>query len=90
MRIVISIVHTKGGVGKTTSAIYLAAAAARQGLRVVVLDADPQGSALLWAQAAAAAGEPMPFTVLAADMRMITAPPTADLVLIDTPPAIPS
>lgn len=89
MRIVISIVHTKGGVGKTTSAIYLAAAAARQGLRVVVLDADPQGSALLWAQAAAAAGEPMPFTVLAADMRMITAPPTADLVLIDTPPGYP-
>jgi chromosome partitioning protein len=85
-----SIVHTKGGVAKTTSAIYLATAATRRGMTVVVLDADPQGSALLWANAAAAAGEPLPFAVVeAASVPAITNPPTAELVIIDTPPGFP-
>lgn len=36
---------TKGGIGKTTLAVQFACAKAREGLRVLVLDADPQGSA---------------------------------------------
>lgn len=85
-----SIVHTKGGVGKSTSAIYLAVAAARRGMTVVLRDADPQGSASLWAHAAAAAGDPLPFEVhAAASVPAITAPAADDLVIIDTPPGFP-
>ena len=65
---IISLVHTKGGVAKTTSAMYLAAAAVLRGLNVVLVDADPQGSALEWAADATADG-PMPFPVVPASRR---------------------
>jgi chromosome partitioning protein len=82
----LSVVHTKGGVGKTTSALYLAAAAVRRGLTVAVFDADPQGSALVWAEHAIAAGDPLPFRVIAAGPRALAHPQTAELIIIDTPP----
>jgi len=41
---VISVFNQKGGVGKTTSTISLAAAMAEYGRRVLVVDFDPQGS----------------------------------------------
>ena len=47
---VVSIISTKGGVGKTTIATQLAANAALSGLRTVLVDADPQGSATRWCE----------------------------------------
>ena len=66
----ISIVNTKGGVGKTTTAVYLATALAAQ-YRVILLDADPQGSATSWATDAFEAGDQLDFEVRPANAPIV-------------------
>jgi chromosome partitioning protein len=44
----IAVVNRKGGSGKTTTAVNLAAALAERGLSILLIDLDPQASATAW------------------------------------------
>lgn len=47
---IVALLNQKGGVGKTTLATHIAGELALRGQNVLLLDADPQGSALDWTQ----------------------------------------
>ena len=84
----VAFIHTKGGVGKTTSALMVATAAAAEGKKVTVYDADPQGSATRWAEVAEQRGESLPFAVTFVTAEQISTLPRQEdaLQIIDTPP----
>ncbi len=90
---VIALLNQKGGAGKTTLATHLAGEFALQSSRVTLLDADPQGSALDWAQRRAQSGQNRLYGVfgLARDSLHQEAPQIAlqaDYVVIDGPPRV--
>jgi chromosome partitioning protein len=90
---IVAVLNQKGGVGKTTLALHIAGEWARQGKRIIVIDADPQGSALDWSQQRAHEGLPRLVGVigLARDTLHREAPQLArhaDHVVIDGPPRI--
>ena len=90
---IIALLNQKGGVGKTTLALHLAGYWARQAKRVILVDADPQGSALDWSDQRAKEGLPRLFGVigLARDTLHQEAPELARdarHLIIDGPPRI--
>ena len=64
---IIAIANQKGGVGKTTSTVNLAAALALHGLQVLVIDLDPQGNASTALGVAHPIGTPSMYDVLVGD-----------------------
>lgn len=60
----LAVIHHKGGVGKTTTTVSLAAAAAELGQRTLVVDLDPQGDSTRWLGVVDQASNPLPFHVL--------------------------
>src|ERR1700677_1502217 len=87
---VIAILNQKGGVGKTTLAVHIATAMARKNRTVLLIDADPQGSALDWA--AARHGDPLfpvvglPKSSIHKELPALAA--NYDRVIIDGPPRV--
>lgn len=89
----IAILNQKGGCGKTTISMNLAASFTKLGYSSMVLDADPQQSAIRWAQQ----GDNLPFEVQTIDMEIGARKVKANLqtlineihvVVLDLPPEL--
>jgi chromosome partitioning protein len=88
MRIVVGAL--KGGVGKTTTCVYLAALAAGTGRDVVLVDADAQASAAEWLETSEDPGlEAIQLTEAPTERLLARAMDAADpeqVVIVDSPP----
>jgi chromosome partitioning protein len=77
-RRVLTVSNQKGGVGKTTSTVNLAAGLALHGLRVLVIDLDPQGNASTALGVDHRSGTPSVYEVLLGEMSLAEAAQTSD------------
>jgi len=84
---VIALLNEKGGSGKSTIAINIACALHRFGHRVVLIDADPQGTARDWREASPTNLDLPPVIALDRPELLLTSLKTisADFAVIDTP-----
>lgn len=86
---IIAVVSQKGGSGKTTVSVHLAACAVREGKAVALLDLDPQGSSYSWFSSRSSSNE---FAAVKTTHNELPAilknleNAKADLVIIDTAP----
>jgi chromosome partitioning protein len=94
-RLTIAVLNQKGGVGKTTLAVNLGAAAHLAGRRTLILDLDAQGSALDWSAAREAGSKLDGLVVARADKALnlkrfeeLTA--GFDVAILDGPPRLSS
>jgi chromosome partitioning protein len=84
---IITVTNFKGGSGKTTTSAYLAHAFAAKGRSVVVVDADPQGSALRWSEQGEWSIPTLALPVKDLHKRLAgIVSASTDIVVIDTPP----
>ncbi|WP_433870721.1 ParA family protein [Saccharopolyspora sp. CA-218241] len=72
-RRIMTVANQKGGVGKTTSTVNLAAGLALHGLTVLVIDLDPQGNASTALGVEHRAGTPSVYEVLLGEMSVVDA-----------------
>jgi len=87
---IIGVLNQKGGVGKTTLSVNIAAALALSGNRTLLIDADPQGSALDW-QSTRQGDTLFPVVGMAKPTLHKDVPELAcsyDYVIIDGPPRV--
>ena len=86
---IVSLINQKGGVGKTTAAVNLASGLAEAGNRILVVDADPQGSVVQWQSIADGAEFEvlhLPSPQLSKELKTVSR--RYDHIVVDSPPAI--
>jgi chromosome partitioning protein len=86
----LALLAQKGGAGKTTLALHLAVIAHDAGVRTLVLDCDPQKSAMGWAHARGGAA-PAVMAMVPANLRAAVAKAAGEgfgLVIVDTRPSV--